>query len=48
MQLLVASDFLAIEGLLDLACKGFGTVLDECTAEEIRTHFKIPNDIRHS
>ena len=45
VQLLVASDFLAIEGLLDLACKEFGTVLDACTAEEIRTRFHIPNDI---
>ena len=45
VQLLVASDFLGIEGLLDLACKEFGTVLDACTAEEIRTRFQIPNDI---
>ena len=45
VQLQVASDFIAIEGLLDLACKEFGTVLDACTAEEIRTRFQIPNDI---
>jgi hypothetical protein len=45
VQLLVASDFLAIEGLLDLACKEFGTVLDACTAEDIRTRFQISNDI---
>ena len=45
VQLLAASDFLAIAGLLDLACKEFGTVLDACTAEEIRTRFQIPNDI---
>ena len=45
VQQLVASDFLAIEGLLDLACKEFGTVLDACTVEEIRTRFQIPNGI---
>ena len=45
VQLLVASDFLLLHGLLDLACKQLGTVLDACTVEEIRTRFQIPDDM---
>jgi hypothetical protein len=45
MQLLAASDFLDVNGLLDLACKQLGTVLDACTIEEIRTRIHILDDI---
>jgi hypothetical protein len=45
IQLLAAADYLDVEGLLDLACKQLGTVLDACTVEEIRTRFQIPVDM---
>ena len=45
VQLLDAANALDIEGLLDLGCKELARILDECTVEEIRTRFQLPNDM---
>jgi hypothetical protein len=49
VQLLVASDFIAIDRRAARPCVRNSalswTVLDACTAEEIRTRSQIPNDI---
>lgn len=43
-DLIVASNFLDIRGLLDLTCKAAANLIRGRTVEEIRKNFNIKND----
>ncbi|XP_021773392.1 SKP1-like protein 1A [Chenopodium quinoa] len=44
IQLILASNYLGIKGLLDLTCQAIADIMQSKTAEEVRKMFNIVND----